>query len=133
MVRESIVRILSSVIISIGIIVSGYFISSSLSTNINFTLPNNLHVLDDSNEEFLSIFQASAYLSLEHSLFEQLIDSGEFASTYIVLNGQYIFSRSRLDNYLFNLIDSQNWKCQIFYKKWAGKWALTNLENCRYG
>lgn len=108
MVRESIVRIFSSVIISIGIIVSGYFISSSLSTNINFTLPNNLHVLDDSNEEFLSIFQASAYLSLEHSLFEQLIDSGEFASTYIVLNGQYIFSRSRLDNYLFNLIDSQN-------------------------
>lgn len=113
MIKENIIRLLSSLIISIGMIISAYFISCALSTNTdpNFTFPNSFHVDvidDEDNEEFLSIFQASSYLSMDHNLFEQLVDSGEFDSTYVVLNGQYIFSRSRLDNYLFNLIDSQN-------------------------
>lgn len=109
MTKENVVRLLSSAIISIGIIIAGYFISSALSTNTisNPTFPNSINVIDENNEEFISIFQAASYLKLEYSLFEQLVDSGEFASTYIVLNGQYIFSRSRLDNYLYNLIDSK--------------------------
>lgn len=108
--KENIIRLLSSLIISIGIIIAGYFISSALSTNTNLTFPNSIHVIDDSNdsnEEFLSIFQAASYLKLDYNLFEQLVDSGEFGSTYIILNGEYIFSRSRLDNYLYNLIDSK--------------------------
>lgn len=109
MVKENVTRLLSSFIISIGIIIAGYFISSALSTNTipNPTFPNSINVIDDSNEEFISIFQAASYLKLDYNLFKQLVDSGEFASTYIVLNDQYIFSRSRLDNYLYNLIDSK--------------------------
>lgn len=119
MIKENIIRLLSSLIISIGIIISGYFISCALSPNttditdnkvITSTLtglPNRFHISDDSDKEFLSIFEASTYLSMDQSLFKELVDSGEFSSTYIVLNGQYIFSRSRLDNYLWNLIDSK--------------------------
>ena len=114
MIKENIIRLLSSFLISIGIIISGYFISSALSTNTSdnktaINLPDRFHIIDDSNsnEEFLSIFEASSYLSMDHGLFEQLVDSGEFASTYIVLDGHYIFSRSRLDNYLWNLIDAK--------------------------
>lgn len=109
MVKENIIRLLSSLIISIGIIIAGYFISNALSaiTIPNPAFPHSINVIDDSDEEFMSIFQAASYLKLDYDLFEQLVDSGEFASTYIVLDGQYIFSRSRLDNYLYNLIDSK--------------------------
>lgn len=108
--KENIIRLLSSLIISIGIIIAGYFISSALSTNTNLAFPNSIHVIDDSNdsdEEFMSIFQAASYLKMDYNLFKELVDSGEFASTYVILNGDYVFSRSRLDDYLYNLIDSK--------------------------
>lgn len=107
--KENIIRLLSSLIISIGIIIAGYFISNALSTITipNPAFPHSINVIDDSDEEFMSIFQAASYLKMDYNLFKELVDSGEFASTYVILNGDYVFSRSRLDDYLYNLIDSK--------------------------
>lgn len=99
--HDNLIRLLCSCIISAGMVVSSYFISTSL---VLPSMPSSIQIegnLDtDNNKEFLSIYQASSFLSMDVDSLQRLIDSGELSSTYVILNGEYLFSRSLLSDYL---------------------------------
>lgn len=106
MKKDFISSILSSIIISFGIIVAGYLVSNTNTTT--FHMPDTLYVESSTSidKEFLSFYDAAKYLSIDEASLNLLITTSQnFSSTYITIGEEYIFSRSKLSDYLYRAIE----------------------------
>lgn len=100
---------LSSCVIGIAIVIAGRIISINLpDTTI---VPNNLYVTTDSgvseSDEYMSVYEASAFLMMNTDDFIAFINSGELDKTFTVIQGNYVFSKKNLTQWIDGRIDSQ--------------------------
>ncbi len=93
---------LGSCVIGIAIIIAGILISGNLpSTPV---IPSSLSVTtsDVSTEprEFMSAYEASAFLMIGIDDFDAFVDSGQLGGTFTVIEGNRVFSKEKLTQWL---------------------------------
>ena len=94
-------------IISLGIVIAGSIIANRIG-HLHFPMfPGSLSVTtfdgsgtDSGSDEFMSLWETRAFLRLSETQLDTLIQSGELTGTYTILQGQKIFSRELLTDWL---------------------------------
>lgn len=94
-------------VISIGIIIAGWFISKELPETTH--VPSNLAVTTVNSEygqfgEYLSEYQLAAYLGITNEDVTTLINSGELAGVSTKLGANYVFIKSKVDEWMENRV-----------------------------
>lgn len=99
--------IIGSVIITIGVIVAGNNIAnhipnfpSSLSVSTNDGRAIDTYV----DDTYLSEPEAAAFLKLSESDFQKLLQSGVLDTAYATIQGQQVFSKKALTDYIGGII-----------------------------
>ena len=115
-----------SIIISAVIVCVGLFSVSQAINNSPFAgtpnIPSYIEVSEKQTGDYMSEWEAAAYLRFDDVMFHDLLTSGELDETYssyesvkqipdsseIVTGTLYIFSKSKLDDWMNDRIKSQN-------------------------
>ena len=105
--RKSLV---SSIIISIALIVCVFILRdayiskgypSSQSSHINMDLSQVNQALTFANRDALVLYDAAAYLGLKQATLAAMLRQEKISGTYILINGNYVFSKKALDEWLY--------------------------------
>ena len=95
--------VIGSVIICTGIIVAGYSIANRISgvpNSIQVTTDNGGGIYPYTEDTYLSESEASAFLKLSNADIQSLLETGVLSRTYTTIQGQRVFSKNALANYL---------------------------------
>lgn len=91
-------------VISLGIIVAGVLISSKIPpVNVpsSFTLKETAWEYDD----YMSQYEAAAFLKIDADTFTGMMRSGQLLGTYTVVEGGSVFSREKLSQWIEDRIE----------------------------
>lgn len=94
-------------VISLGIVIAGWLISNALPGTIH--VPSNLAVSVTDTEygqfgEYLSKYEVAAYLGITDEDVTTLIKSGELDNISTKLGENYVFVKSKLDEWMENRV-----------------------------
>ena len=108
MKRSDILNFLGSCVIAIAIVAAGCIIAGKLPETVQF--PTNLNVsTQDGTQQFgdyLSIYEASAYLRISDLELKGLIESGELDSAVYKIGDSCLISRQALQDWADSKIGS---------------------------
>lgn len=95
-------QFLGCCVISVGIIVAGWFISEELpdTTQVPSSLSVVTKTMDELYGNYLSEYEVAAYLHITEEDVDKLLGSGELEGTYTVAGASYVFSREKLDEWV---------------------------------
>jgi len=94
-------------VISIGIIVAGFVIANQLPPVISGSFSG--YVTDGTQQfgEYMSEYEASAFLGMITDDFIEFVQSGELKGTYTVVQENYVFSKDKLAEWMKNRIENE--------------------------
>lgn len=100
-------QFLGCCVISIGIIIAGWLISEELpnTTQVPASLSVVTKTMDELYGNYLSKYQAAAYLNIADEDIDKMLNSGELDGTYTMAGASYIFSREKLDEWVERRIE----------------------------
>lgn len=89
-------------VISAGIIVAGWLISSRIPDSP--TIPPSLTVttsnMDDQYDDYLTKYDVQGYLGVAEENLDALLESGELDSVYTKIGTSYVFSKAALQEWV---------------------------------
>ena len=102
--------LINAVLILIGLMISSNTIRSR-SVAATPYIPSSFEVNTEQAPEYMSQWEAAAYLRMDESLIQRLILNGELDGTYLLHNASdapiYTFSKAKLDEWIMQRIESR--------------------------
>lgn len=94
-------------VISIGIVIAGLLISTNMPDAA--LMPRNLSVTTSDGttvfREYMSEYEAAGFLMLDADELMAFIQTGELNETFTVIQGQYVFSKEKLTQWINRRIE----------------------------
>ena len=108
MKHEGLFHFLGCCVIAAAIVVSGVIIANKLPETAQFPSSLNVSTSDGTQQfgDYLSTYEASAYLHITHNSLMDLIRSGELDETIYKVGEDYIISRQALQEWADSRIGS---------------------------
>lgn len=108
MKHSDILNFLGSCVIAIAIVAASCIITSKLPETVQFPTSLNVSTQDGTQQfgDYLSIYEASAYLRISDLELKGLIESGELDSAVHKIGDSYLISRQALQDWADSKIGS---------------------------